>query len=127
MRVGVSLYYCGPAMLLVLLFCSCGGSRDNIAPPVTSPLSRSLIGYGVVTISYINVVDEPNLAGGVSLGILRKGTVVPVLERRQINVRGKLESWILVEGYYRGWLREEVLEIFENEAQAKTAAGAVSQ
>jgi hypothetical protein len=81
----------------------------------------------VVTISYSKVVDEPNLAGGVSLGILRKGTVVPVLERRQINVRGKLESWILVEGYYRGWLREEVLEIFENEAQAKTAAAAVSQ
>jgi hypothetical protein len=72
-------------------------------------------------------MDEPNLAGGVSLGILRKGTVVPVLERRRINIRGNIESWILVAGSYQGWLREEVLEIFENEAQAKTAAGAVFQ
>ncbi|MDR1373712.1 MAG: hypothetical protein LBJ24_01935 [Treponema sp.] len=125
MKVGVSPY-CSQAILFILLFCSCGGSGNSIAPPLTSPLSRSLIGYGVVTISYSNVVDEPNLAGGVSLGILRKGTVVPVLERRQINVRGKLESWVLVGGYYQGWLREEVLEIFENEAQAQTAA-AVSE
>jgi hypothetical protein len=115
------------AALLVLSLCSCGASGDGIVPPLTSPLSRSLIGYGVVTVSYINVVDEPNPAGGVSLGILRRGTVAPVLERRRINVRGKLESWLLVGGYYQGWLREEALEVFENEAQARTAAGAVSE
>ncbi|MDR2019570.1 MAG: hypothetical protein LBQ14_02270 [Treponema sp.] len=126
MRTGLFLYG-SLAALFVLLFCSCGASGDNIAPPLTSPLSRPLIGYGVVTVSYTSVVDQPNLTGGVSLGILRMGTVVPVLERRRINVRGTLESWIRVEGYYQGWLREEVLEIFENEAQAKTAAGAVFQ
>jgi hypothetical protein len=115
-------------LLLVLCLCSCGGGSGNgIAPPLTSPLSRPLIGYGVIIVSYTSVVDEPNLTGGVSLGILRKGTVAPVLERRRINVKGKIESWILVEGSYAGWLREETLEIFENEAQAKTAAAALSQ
>jgi hypothetical protein len=71
----------------------------------------------VISASYVHVMDEPD-SGGVALGYLRSGSIVQVLERRVVNT----ESWVLVEGTYRGWLREEVMQVFENEAKAATAA-----
>jgi hypothetical protein len=124
-RGGFSL----PLRLLFLAawFCACGRSSENsITPPATSPLSRPVIGYGVISLSYVTVADEPD-PSGVSLGYLRMGSVVRILERRRVTARGNAESWVLVEGNYQGWLREDVMQIFENEAQAATAAGLLAQ
>jgi hypothetical protein len=106
-----------------LVFLSCTRSADEIPllPPPTHPLSRSLIGYGVISASYTHVVDIPD-PRGLSLGYLRRGSVVPVLERKYINNQGTTESWVLVDGNYRGWLREREIDIYDNKAQAQTAA-----
>ncbi|MDR2111457.1 MAG: hypothetical protein LBP32_09150 [Spirochaetaceae bacterium] len=115
--------------LTALFFSACGRGSEElpVRPPSTSPLSRSGIGYGVINISYIQVRDEPN-RGGVSLGYLRKGSVVPVLERRMVlSEGGNAESWVLIGGAYRGWLLEEMTRIFESEAQAATAAGLMTE
>ena len=102
-------------------------------PPATHPLTRDYIGFGVVNVSFNHVLSEPGPTG-VSQAYLRRGTVVRVIERRQINTRGGSESWVLAEGNYqgagsvsRGWLQEATLEIFESERQANTASRSISQ
>jgi hypothetical protein len=111
-----------------MLFLSCVRPSDEIPllPPLTHPLSRSLIGYGVISASYTHVVDIPD-PRGISLGYLRRGSVVPVIERRYINTRETAESWVLVDGNYRGWLMERVVNIYDNKAQAQTAAESMTQ
>jgi hypothetical protein len=125
MKVEV-LVYPGQLCILLLmgvvaLWCSCTRTAHEVTiiPPPTYPLSRSGIGYGVVSVSYTHVVNEPG-KGGVSLGYLRRGSIVRILERRLVT--GTSESWVLVEGTYRGWLKETVVDIYGLEAQAKTAA-----
>jgi hypothetical protein len=108
-------------MGMAALWCSCTRTTHEVSiiPPPTYPLSRSSIGYGVVNVSYTHVVNEPG-KNGVSLGYLRRGSIVRILERRL--VAGTAESWVLVAGTYRGWLKETVVDIYDLEAQAKTAA-----
>jgi hypothetical protein len=107
---------------------ACNRSQDEapLIPPSTLPLSRSSIGYAVSTASYILVLSEPS-PGSVSLGYLRRGSVTEVLERRQTADSSSGESWVLINGAYRGWIREAGIQIFENEAQAKTASESLSQ
>ncbi|MDR2103949.1 MAG: hypothetical protein LBP42_07605 [Treponema sp.] len=114
------------AALVLLLSCTRSVEEIPILPPPTHPLTRALIGYGVVSVSYTHVMEAPDQGGG-ALGYLRRGSVVPVLERRYVNNQGKAELWILVEGNYRGWLKEEAIVIYDNEAQAKTAAESMTQ
>jgi hypothetical protein len=109
-------------MLISAFIFSCDKKQDElIIPPSAPPLSRSVIGYGVLSNSYTHVLDQPK-SDAVSLGYLREGTVVPVLERRMIEQNRNTEPWVLVKGTYEGWLKEESITIYENEAQAKTAA-----
>jgi hypothetical protein len=90
----------------------------------------SLIGYGVIDASYTLLMDKPE-QGGVSLGYLRRGALVKVIERRSVNDRESTESWVLVEGSeenpVEGWIRESVADIYENEYKAKTASELMSR
>ncbi|MDR2759165.1 MAG: hypothetical protein LBB78_07290 [Spirochaetaceae bacterium] len=115
-------------LISVIGLASCSRGSDDIAfiPPPTPPLSRYFLGYGVVTVSYIQVLKEP-VPGSESLGYLRRSSLVRVLERKKVNYRGTFESWVLVEGNYRGWLQEDMVRIYDNEAQAKTAAESMPQ
>jgi hypothetical protein len=124
---------------LLLVFCfsfvlgACGRKTGEIpvVPPVTPPLSRPVIGYGVVIVSYTYLVREPG-EGGISLGYLRRGSLIRILERRVIRPGENTESWVLVErssapGQDRGWLKESVVNIYDNEFQANTAAESMTQ
>ncbi|GHT73383.1 hypothetical protein FACS1894124_1670 [Spirochaetia bacterium] len=131
MRVG-SIVGRGQVLVLALIWALAVVSCDKesrelaIVPPVTPPLSRSVIGYGVISVSYTHVVAEPNQSG-LSLGYLRKGSIVEVLQRRLVNRGGSGEAWVFVEGSYRGWLREDVIQVYDNEGRARTAAESLSQ
>ena len=115
-------------------------------PPATHPLARQYIGYGVVNVSFTHLLNEPG-SGGLSRGYLRRGTVVRIIERRQLVNRGSHESWVLVEESRetkasteavspeaaspetrasQGWLNETTVEIFDNESRANTASKAMS-
>jgi hypothetical protein len=113
--------------MMVLAFVSC--ARDSgeppVIPPPTDPLSRRVIGYGVVSASYTHVVSEPQ--GGGSLGYLRRGSLVKVLERRGSASPEGDESWVLVEGTYQGWLPGGVIQIYDSEARARTAAESMAR
>jgi hypothetical protein len=86
----------------------------------------------VVNVSYTYVVEEPG-EGGVSPAYLRRGSLVRVMERRMTKAGdGAAELWVLVEGLspqgdYRGWLKETVVDIYENTFQARTAAESMTQ
>ncbi|MDR2786728.1 MAG: hypothetical protein LBB83_12535 [Treponema sp.] len=125
----------GQAVLIfvVLFFLSCSPNSPGrntgaaaVVPPPTPPLTRPVLGYGVISVSYTHVTAEPSQAG-LSLGFFRRGSVVNVIERRSINHGEFAESWVFVEGVYRGWLREDVIRIYDNEARAKTAAESLVQ
>jgi len=127
------------ALLSVPLVSGCHRSTEEIPvmPPPTFPLARDYIGYGVVNVSFTNLLSEPS-SGGISRGYLRRGTVVRIIERRTVANRVSGESWVLVEGNYspssgsqgpalsRGWLQETMLEIYDNESRADTASKAMN-
>lgn len=113
---------------MALFLGSCDRKNEDIIiiPPATPPLSRQVIGYGVINVSYTHVVDNPEPSAP-SLGYLRRGSIVKVIERRSVTNQGNVESWILVEGNFRGWLTATVVDIYDNESQARTAAGSMTQ
>jgi hypothetical protein len=98
-----------------ILFASCTRTPEELplTPPPTPPLSRSVIGYGVISSSYIQVLNEPS-PESVSLGYLRRGAVVEILERRMVSSREAPEPWIRVNNVYRGWIKEEGVQIYRN-------------
>ncbi|MDR2447576.1 MAG: hypothetical protein LBD58_09890 [Treponema sp.] len=94
-------------------------------------MSRVAVGYGVIVSSYISLSNAPE-EGGLSHGYLRRGSIVKVLERRLINKGTETspsmpESWVFVDGGYQGWLYEELVDVYDYEDQAKTAAEKIVQ
>jgi hypothetical protein len=119
--------------VLVVFFSlgSCRGRNGEIPvlPPATPPLSRPVIGYGVVNVSYTHLAERPG-GGGLSLGYFRRGSLIQILERRAAGENA--ETWVLAEGpapqgRQRGWLRERAVDIYDNEFQANTAAESMTQ
>ena len=119
-------------VLLVFLFAGCRRSAEElpVTPPATHPLARDYIGYGVVNASFTHLLSEPG--SGISQGHLRRGTVVRIIERRQLINQDDSELWVLAEGNYlppavpsRGWLQETTVEIFDRESRAITASRAM--
>ena len=118
---------------LFLLFCSRGAEETPVIPRPTNPLIREFIGYGVVNVSFIHVVNEPR-QDGTSLGYLRRGSLVKITERRILRNRGNSEIWVLVDAQYpgapegkiSGWLEENSIVVFDTEVQALTAAEAMT-
>ena len=126
------LLLCG-VFAIALASCRRGSEELPVAPPETNPLSREYIGFGVVNVSFTHFLDESGPAG-VSLGYLRRGTVVRIIERRHIVSRGSEETWVFVEGNYQGqgsvssgWLQETALVIYDSESRANTASRTMSQ
>jgi hypothetical protein len=120
-----------PLVLFALGACGKKAGEIPVLPPSTPPLSRPVIGYGVVNVSYTHLVKAPG-EGELSLGYLRRGSLIRVLERRAAPEGKNAEAWVLVEGSFpqgreRGWLRESVVDIYDNEFQAQTAAGSMTQ
>jgi len=119
-------------VILALLISACDRKKEEtpVIPPLTSPLSQSFIGYGVVNVSYTRVAAQPeedNSAGNFeedssSPGYLRRGSVVCILRRRLVRSQEKPESWVLVSGSCTGWLRESLVDIYDTESQARTAS-----
>ena len=120
-------------LLFTLLFSGiygCSRSQDEIpvVPPATHPLAREYIGYGVVNVTFTHLLHEAGSAG-ISLGYLRRGTMVRIIERKPVIGRGNSESWVLAEGNYqgqggalKGWLQETTIDVFDNESRAITAS-----
>jgi hypothetical protein len=122
----------GSVFLLTFFFafCSRGAEEFSLIPPTTDPLNREFIGYGVVNVSFIHVSGDPG-PDSASLGYLRKGSMVRVIERRSVANRQNVELWLFVDtealnGKIAGWLRERDVDIYDNESRARTASEVLS-
>ncbi|MCA1950978.1 MAG: hypothetical protein LDL24_10425 [Treponema sp.] len=113
---------------LILSSSSCflASPEKELKPPATFPLSRSALGYVLITDTYTQLLDSLG-NNSVSLGVLRKGSILPVLERRIVQSESKAERWILVMAQERGWIRESSGRLFATEAQAKTALNSMQE
>ena len=119
-----------PLLLFLFFLSACVARKDEtpVIPPVTAPLSKEYIGFGVVNVSYTHVISDPaNL--DLSLGYLRRGSMVRIIRRQTVNTSGGFVSWVLIERNQQewGWLREDVITIYSNERQAMTASEAMSR
>ena len=127
----INKYRQGFILIYSLFLFSCMRNSEEVVvtPPPTNPLVRDFIGYGVVNVSFIHLISEPR-QDGTSLGYLRKGSLVKIIERRTVPVRGKSEIWVLVdaeslgnpEEKIQGWLMESSINVYDNESRALTAA-----
>ena len=116
-----------------VLFSSCAAKGEEIPviPPVTSPLTGGYIGFGVITSSFTHINLDPS-DNSDSVGYLRRGSLVKVLRRQIIKVSGNFISWVLIDAelysssgdieILQGWLKEDVMSIYGNERQARTAS-----
>jgi hypothetical protein len=117
------------ALLLCLLLSSCGKAppENAIVLPETPPLSRAFIGYGVINANYTHIFSKIGDESS-TLGFLRKGAIVEVLERRSVAEGNTVEYWVFAAAEnYSGWLRESGLRVYASSAQALTAAKNMSR
>ena len=100
-----------PALILFLLF-SCDSKKEEIQviPPITSPLSREYIGFGVITESFTHVTADPS-QDSPSIGYLRRGSRVRIIRRQIIKTQDGFISWVLTDSQQQGWLKEDVMDI----------------
>ena len=115
-------------LLLLLALCGCSVKKEeaSVIPPVTSPFSRNYIGFGVIKESFTHVLSDPSEDSS-SIGYIRRGSLVKVLRRQTVKNANVFTSWVLIEGDRHGWLKEEVMDIYESENQAKTASESMSR
>jgi hypothetical protein len=120
-RPAISLL--APILLSLALSGACRRDSNGVVldPPVTPPLSRPVIGYGVISKSYTHLTESPDHTAA-SRGYLRRGSVIRIIERRPVIAGEQAESWVLVEGDSQGWVPEGEVDIYSNEGQARTAA-----
>jgi hypothetical protein len=104
--------------------CKRNSFEDEIVLPLTRPLSRYVIGYGVVNANYTHILDERG-DNGKSVGFLRRGSVVEILERRPVVNGNKAEVWVLASGSHKGWLKENDIRIYPSKDQALTASESI--
>ncbi|MCL2276354.1 MAG: hypothetical protein FWC21_00505 [Treponema sp.] len=122
--------------VLILILSSCSSNKEEtpVIPPVTSPLSGEYIGFGVITSSFTHILADPSDNSG-SLGYLRRGSLVKILRRQIINTSEGFISWVFIDNgahdsnnqagpsaFQAGWLKEDVMDIYAVEGQARTAA-----
>jgi len=108
-------------VLSILICCHKNDNYSEIIPQLTAPLSRSVIGYGVITSNYAHMLEKKE--GGKALALLRKGSIVEVKERRVLLVDGKAENRLFVTSPSNsGWLPESEMIVYSSLAQAETAS-----
>jgi hypothetical protein len=113
-------------------------SADDVAllPPETPLFLKEGVGYGVVKPSFVNVLGEPH-ADAASTGLIRKGSVVVVVERRAVPVAGDptgaVRLWVFVElravkddfagtRQVAGWMPGDSLDFYASLPKADTAS-----
>ena len=115
----------GQLLLLIcisaLYACTANKEESPVIPPVTSPLSRDYIGFGVIKNSFTHIMLDP-ADDSRSTSYLRRGSLVRILRRQTVRTPSGFVSWVLIEEEEQGWLKEEVMDIYDNESQARTAA-----
>jgi hypothetical protein len=130
------------ALILGVLAVSCRAKPvdEALLPPETPLFLKEGVGYGVVNVSFANVFGGPQ-DDAASMGLIRRGSIVVVVERRTIPVtgdpNGAARLWAFVEQTARddfaemrqvaGWLPGESMDFYTSLSQAETASAMMSR
>ena len=116
-------FFCFFIVYSIFALNSCSARREEtpVIPPLTSPLSREYIGFGVVSSSFTHITADPS-EDSQSIGYLRRGSLARIIRRQTIMTQDGFVSWVQTDSNVYGWLREDVMDIYENENQARTAS-----
>jgi len=112
--------------IISLFSCLLKKEENPVIPPETSPLSQDYIGYGVITNSFTHITADPS-EDSPSQGYLRRGSLVRIIRRQSVKTASGFVSWVLIEDSQYGWLKEEVMDIYNSENQAKTASESMTR
>ena len=85
----------------------------------------------MITASFTHISADP-VEDSPSIGYLRRGSLVRIIKRQTIKTNNDFVSWVLTDGSPEekdaaGWLKEEVMDIYDNESQARTASESLFQ
>jgi len=115
-----------------LISCNNRNNDNTVILPATSPLTREYIGFGVITSSFTHLNSEPSEESP-SFGYIRRGSLVKIIKRQTVRTPDGFVTWVLTDEITQGntsvsgWLKEEVMDIFTNENQAKTASESMTR
>jgi len=129
MRITAKNSFCQLLLFFfTIVLCSCLLKKEEspVIPPETSPLSQDYIGYGVITNSFTHITADPS-EDSPSQGYLRRGSLVRIIRRQSVKTGNVFVSWVLIEDSQYGWLKEEVMDIYSSENQAKTASESMTR
>ena len=129
MRITAKNSFCQLLLFFfTIVLCSCLLKKEEspVIPPETSPLSQDYIGYGVITNSFTHITADPS-EDSPSQGYLRRGSLVRIIRRQSVKTGNVFVSWVLIEDSQYGWLKEEVMDIYNSENQAKTASESMTR
>jgi hypothetical protein len=123
------------SIVLVAVFvvsCKPKSSDDTILPPETPLFVKEGVGYGVVKVSFAHVLENLPPGPSASTGLIRKGSVVTVVERRSVQAESaEVRLWVFVEARggesgggkaVSGWLPGESLDFYGNLPRAERAS-----
>jgi hypothetical protein len=125
----LSVIHCFLIIVFLSVLSACSARKDEVIliPPVTSPLSKDYIGFGVITSSFTHITATPE-ENSPSNGYLRRGSLVKIMKRQTIRTQSGFVTWVLINSAssglaeITGWLKEELIDIYDSESQARTAS-----
>jgi hypothetical protein len=133
--IGVVIVVISGISGIAITACKPKPALDAILPPETPLFVKDGIGYGVVNVSFAHVLKEAG--GAAAAGLLRKGSVIEIVERRRLReaeaVSGETQLWLYVVTRetedaaagikpVAGWLPGASVDFYESLPKAVTAA-----
>ncbi|HAE22026.1 MAG TPA: hypothetical protein DCG47_06860 [Spirochaetaceae bacterium] len=86
-----------------------------------TPLVSGGIGWGVVTIAYARLLEEPSL-NAAEAGFARRGQVFELTARRRVTHANATSLWYLLKGQESGgWIQESSLRVHATMEQAQNS------
>lgn len=112
------------ALALSIAAVSCSRKAPEPIAFEETPVISGGLGWAVVSIAYARLLSEPDAQAG-DTGTARRSDMGRIAARERVFRNGSAEVWYRLElGSSNGWLREDAVSVFRNEAEARKAAEA---
>lgn len=111
------------ALALSIAAVSCNRRAPEPLAFEETPVISGGLGWAVVSIAYARLLSEPD-AKAADAGTARRGDIARIAARERFFRGGSAEVWYRLElGPATGWLRNDAVSVYRNEAEARKAAG----
>lgn len=123
-RISVAAVSIFALSFFLMISCTENATRNIILDE--TPVISGGLGWGVVSLAYVRLMQEPSVESGDS-GTARRGDVGRIIARSRLFDDKNRGVWYKLElGTSTGWLHESTLTVHHSEAEAKKNAEAGS-